>query len=53
MNKSFSYLLLALVLALSWASLSVAANAKRKSAVKAPARVHFSGNIEGELEPCG
>ena len=53
MHKSTPILLLALVLALSWTSLSDAANTKRKSSVKAPARVHFSGNIEGELEPCG
>lgn len=53
MNRSLSYLLLALVLALSWTSLSDAANNKRKGNTKTPARVHFSGNIEGELEPCG
>ena len=53
MNRSIPYLLLALVLALGWTSLSDAANTKCKSQVKAPARVHFSGNMEGELEPCG
>jgi hypothetical protein len=53
MTKSLSYFLFVLVIALSWTSLSGAANAARKGNSKVPARVHFSGNIEGELEPCG
>lgn len=52
MNKSLA-LLLVLVLALGWTSFSDAANARRKGSTKVPARVHFSANIEGELEPCG
>jgi len=47
--------LLALVIALAVvaASSNDAAYARRKSTPKVPARIHFSGNIEGELEPCG
>jgi hypothetical protein len=39
---------LALLLALGLGSGSLAAHGK-----KVAARVHFSGNQEGELEPCG
>ena len=53
MKKTLSYLVFAVILALSWHSLSAASNAKHKGASTVPARVHFSGNLEGELEPCG
>jgi hypothetical protein len=53
MKNVLSYLVFAMVLGVSWHSLSTASNAKHKGALPAPARVHFSGNLEGELEPCG
>ena len=53
MKKNLSYLVFVLVLGLSWHSLSTASDTKHKGASAVPTRVHFSGNLEGELEPCG
>ena len=51
--RTLPVFVVALVLSLS--SLYQVADARRKetSKVKVPARVHFSANFEGELEPCG
>lgn len=46
-----------LALALAVTSLEGWAQARKKETAKTvkavPARVHFSGNFQGELEPCG
>jgi hypothetical protein len=41
-----------LLIILSIVSLSGIADAKRKE-IKPPARISYSGNMVGELEPCG
>jgi hypothetical protein len=57
-NMKLSHFALgALVLAVAVTSLDGWAQARKKDAAKqtkaVPARVHFSGNFQGELEPCG
>jgi len=46
-----------LVLAVATTSVDGWAQARKKETAKTtkavPARVHFSGNFQGELEPCG
>jgi hypothetical protein len=42
----------ALLIILSIGSLSQIADAKRKDS-KVPVRISYSGNMVGELEPCG
>ena len=46
-----------LVFAIAFGGVEGWAQARKKDAVKTtrtvPARVHFSGNFQGELEPCG
>jgi hypothetical protein len=51
--KSRVLLVLAVMLAVGSGSLVQVAHARKKDAAKVPARIHFSGNFEGELEPCG
>jgi hypothetical protein len=46
-------LIAAVVLSVCAGSLFEVAHARVKSTEKVPARIHFSGNFEGELEPCG
>jgi hypothetical protein len=46
-------LMLAVLLALCAGLPDHVALAKKKNAATVPTRVHFSGNMEGELEPCG
>ncbi len=45
--------LLAALLGLGVCAVQLTAQAGHKGKVMPPARVHFSGNLEGELEPCG
>jgi hypothetical protein len=52
--KLRTLLLLVLVLCLGLLSAAVAGEIKKKpDKTKAPVRVFFSGNMEGELDPCG
>lgn len=44
---------LALAISLSSPAQTAKHNARHKDTGKVPARIHFSGNIVGELEPCG
>jgi len=46
-------LVAAVVVAICAGSLTGVAHARRKDSDKMLARIHFSGNFEGELEPCG
>jgi hypothetical protein len=46
-------LALLFVLVMGLSSLWAAGASKHKGAVKVPARIYVSGNLEGELEPCG
>jgi len=48
-----SLLILAAVLVMCAGSLFEVAHARVNDTVKFPARIHFSSNFEGELEPCG
>jgi len=48
MQKTLALIVFAFLFALSLGSISLAAHSN-----KVPARVHFSGNLEGEIEPCG
>lgn len=43
----------ALVLCLGSSAQTAGKDARRKNTAMVPARIHFSGNIVGELEPCG
>ncbi|MDD5089016.1 MAG: hypothetical protein PHI18_09515 [bacterium] len=51
------FMLWALLLLIAVGSVEGWAEARKKNAAKTakavPARVHFSGNFQGELEPCG
>lgn len=51
--KPLSVLALLLALVLGFGSLWAAGASKHKGAMKVPARIYISGNLEGELEPCG
>jgi hypothetical protein len=51
--KPLSVLALFLGLVLGFGSLWAAGATKHKGLVKVPARIYVSGNLEGELEPCG
>lgn len=44
-----------LVIAVSLGAVSALAAASKKKSLagKPPVRIHYSGNLEGELEPCG
>ncbi|HEY3295036.1 MAG TPA: hypothetical protein VGL38_06340 [bacterium] len=46
-------LMIAAVIALGSSSLFSVALARRTGPASVPARIHFSSNFEGELEPCG
>lgn len=45
--------LLAVLLGFGLGAVQMAALAEKKVKATPPARIHFSGNLEGELEPCG
>jgi hypothetical protein len=47
------WLVVAVMLAVCFGSLSQIAYARRKDTGKVATRIHFSGNLEGETEPCG
>jgi len=51
--KPYKSLIFLLTLAVCFGTLWAGNAAKRKGVVKVPARIHVSGNFEGELEPCG
>jgi len=46
-------LVLAVVFAVCAGSLVDVAHARKKDIERMPARIHYSSNFEGELEPCG
>jgi hypothetical protein len=47
------WLVLVIIVAACFGTIWAAAAPKHKGTVKVPARIHVSGNLEGELEPCG
>jgi hypothetical protein len=52
MKQGGSRILLLVFLAVSTFAAHAASNAKADQP-RHPVRVHYSGNLEGELEPCG
>lgn len=51
--KLRNLLALILVFAIGFGAVWAAGKTKHTGTVKVPARIHVSGNFEGELEPCG